>query len=72
MLAPFLAPTFLRGWGLRRRRVLRAVAPVDECRAQGSGQPLINRCVCDAEHRHHPPPPGRPAAPALCPATPLE
>ena len=62
------APLLLWGFGLRRWRVPRAVAPVDEGCAQGPGQPDIGLRIRDAEYA--PPPPGRQATLAPGRATP--
>ena len=61
---PSPAAPLLWWLGLRWRRVPRAVAPVDECGAQGQGQPDIGLRVRNAEHRS-PLQEGRPPLPQV-------
>ena len=48
---PSPAPPLVWGLGLRRRRVVPAVAPVGEGAAQSPGEPVVGVRVRDAEHR---------------------
>ena len=48
---PSLAPPLVWGLGLRRRRVVPAVAPVGEGATQSPGEPVLGVRVRDAEHR---------------------
>ena len=45
------APPLVWGLGLRRRRVVPAVAPVGEGAAQSPGEPVVGVRIRDAEHR---------------------
>ena len=48
---PSLAPPLVWGLGLRRRRVVPAVAPVGEGATQSPGEPVVGVRIPDAEHR---------------------
>ena len=48
---PSLAPPLVWGLGLRRRRVVPAVAPVGEGATQSPGEPVVGVRIRDAEHR---------------------
>ena len=48
---PSPAPPLVRGLGLRRRRVVPAVAAVGEGAAQSPGEPVVGVRIRDAEHR---------------------
>ena len=48
---PSPAPPLVWGLGLRRRRVVPAVAPVGEGAAQSPGEPVVGVRIRDAEHR---------------------
>ena len=48
---PSLAPPLVWGLGLRRRRVVPAVAPVGERATQSPGEPVVGVRIRDAEHR---------------------
>ena len=48
---PSPAPPLVAGLGLRRRRVVPAVAPVGEGATQGPGEPVVGVRIRDAEHR---------------------
>ena len=48
---PSPAPPLVWGLGLRRRRVVPAVAPVGEGAAQSPGEPVVGVRIGDAEHR---------------------
>ena len=48
---PSPAPPLVWGLGLRRRRVVPAVAPVGEGATQGPGEPVVGVRIRDAEHR---------------------